>query len=136
MEDNDWDDAECAEHLRSMVLNKLKLVQAGICKCNRELFGNYIFNEYWDMVQDMRQMHPVNHALVTEFGSIITGDSLNLSSDKSKITYTSPKTNKVYEAEIPSEYTKDFEITKNDELRIFSYENTKKIKAKSKISRE
>lgn len=125
MEDNDWDDAECAEHLRSMVLNKLKLVQAGICKCNRELFGNYLFNEYWDMVQDMRQMHPVNHMLVTEFGSIITGDSLNLSSDKSKITYTSPKTNKVYEAEIPSEYTKDFEITENDELRIFSYENTK-----------
>ncbi len=118
--------AEFYEYERTTGLEKLKLIFAGAIPYNTNdyYFETESFSMYWDMVQEMRQMHPVAHVggALTYDSGIFTDETLKLNQEGTKLTYTNPDTNKVYELEIQENYLRHFNINSGDGLEISSFE--------------
>lgn len=115
--------AEFYEYERTTGLEKLKLIFAGAIPYNTNdyYFETESFSMYWDMVQEMRQMHPVAH--VAYDSGIFLDDTLKLNRDKTTLTYTNPETNKVYTANIPQNYSMYFNIEIGDRIDIASFDD-------------
>ena len=122
---------EYYEQERIKSLELLKLTQAGVIPYNNThyYFEGEAFTQYWDRVQEMRQIHPVNHVggKLTYDKGTFTDETLELNILKDRLTYTSPIDKSIYTAIIPPEYISDFTVSKDDGLEIYSYEtkNTK-----------
>ena len=122
--------ADYYEYERSRALEILKLTQAGVIPYANdgyyEPFSSAIFQHFWDMVQEMRQIHPSGHVGVnlTYDSGIFTDETITIDFKDFWLTYKSPQNKKSYLAKIPENCREDFSINEyaGEGLEIHSFE--------------
>ena len=115
----------------------LKLMSAGVQSTLTPrtgiTFTSRFFYDFWDQVQEMRQIHPVNFTVRSDSPNSIQIDDCSFHNDGTVsvdleneiLTCTNPDSKKVFKASIPADYRKDFSTRGRDELEFNSYQNEK-----------
>ena len=96
-------------------------------------FTSRFFYDFWDQVQEMRQIHPVNFMVRSDSPNSIQIDEYSLYNDGTVsvdleneiLTYTNPDSKKVFKASIPADYRKDFSTRGRDGLEFNSSQSEK-----------
>ena len=126
---SDTEKFEFYEYQRKRALGLLKLIYAGIRPTisPRYTFLSALFKDFWEAVQEKRQIHPASYIDKTAYEAIgyphwvFKDVTISFDLQKGILTYINPDSKKAFSVSIPSDYQKDFSTKNSEELEFYSY---------------